>query len=116
MPGLIVTSVPRHFTGTGLLPACVLIPSLSCGRAQWTRVAHLIFCGARKGDNGWSPERAIRPTGEGREAHENRPLLLLRRMARAGPAPRVVEDRAGVLVVVGKVFGKGRAALLYAWK
>ena len=31
--------------------------------------------------------------------------------ARAGPAPRVVEDRAGVLMVVGK----GRAALLHAW-
>ena len=34
--------------------------------------------------------------------------------ARAGPAPHV-EDRAGVLVVVGKVVGKGRAALLHAW-
>ena len=34
--------------------------------------------------------------------------------SRAGPAPHV-EDRAGVLVVVGKVVGKGRAALLHAW-
>ena len=32
----------------------------------------------------------------------------------AVPAPHV-EDRAGVLVVVGKVVGKGRAALLHAW-
>ena len=29
-----------------------------------------------------------RPTGEGREALENRPLLLLRRMARAQDRPR----------------------------
>ena len=45
----------------------------------------------------WAPGNQInndglracnRPTGEGREALENRPLLLLRRMARAQDRPR----------------------------
>ena len=40
LPEPTITSAPLHLKVMSTPKACVSIPSFSCGRAQWTRVAH----------------------------------------------------------------------------